>query len=564
MGKVFVFGLDGATFDLILPWCDEGKLPNFRQLLNDGVWAPLASVPSMRSPAAWSTFITGKNPGKHGLYEFYEPIPYSYDVRFVHGGMRHGKSFWSILSDHDKQVGVVNVPMTYPVERINGFMLAGLDAPGPYSRGFCHPDALLNELEEKHGRYVLEPGLTGCIVDGRIDDAVRLLKEELAQKEQVSLDLMKSRPWDFFIVVFRSLDIAQHCFWKYMDTKHPHHDPVEAKKYGLVLLEVYQQIDQSLGRIRAELDDDTVVMVMSDHGFGRKHAANVQLNHWLASQGLLTFCRSRTGTDGRSLATRLMEGVYRQVVRKTPRRVKERLARWLPGLRNRVQTRLVYSNIDWKSTKAYSDSLFAAIRLNVRGRDPQGTVEEGDEYAQIVDQIRGALMECRDSVSGNKIVEQVFHRDEIYHGPHVKDAPDFLIRWKEDEVIHGIAMPEGAPSDATEARASVPGEDPRIISGDHNFYGTFLAAGPGIKKAHKLARAHLGDLAPTILTLFGLPVPADMDGTVLVEAFEDAPDIQATESGSAETSDESAAQQAYSTEDQEVIQQRLRDLGYIE
>ncbi|NIO22274.1 MAG: hypothetical protein GTN76_16490 [Candidatus Aenigmarchaeota archaeon] len=567
--KVFVLGLDGATFDLILPWAAEGKLPHFSRLLAEGSWGPLESVPNMRSAAAWTSFMTGKNPGKHGIFEFFEPIPQTYDLRFIHGEMRKGKTLWALLSGRGKRVGVINVPMTYPAEEVNGFLIAGLDAPGPESSYFCYPAELSEELKRRFGPYILEPGLTGCLVGGKPELAVQKLHQELMQKEKITVYLMQKYKWDFFMVVFRSLDAVQHCFWKYMDPLHPQHNPAEAKRFGSVILEAYKQIDKTVGTIRGALEEDTVLMVMSDHGFGRKHPANNQLNRWLASQGFLHYLDDRTKARTiRRFSTSLLARSYRLLVGKTSRTVKQRLATRFPQLRNRLQSRLCLENIDWSRTKAYSDTLFPNIRVNLEGREPKGIVRPGKEYSQVVERLRKALVECLDAVSGRQIVDRVFHRDELYTGPFVEKAPDLLIRWREDEEIRGIAMGDASMGSAAveESRQLVPGEDPRIISGDHRLHGIFLMAGRPIQKGLRLSNARIIDLAPTILNLFQLPVPSDMDGSVLTEVFQEgtiSTDLPSHINEVIESSDRHA-EEGYSAEEEKAIAKRLRDLGYID
>lgn len=566
--KVFVLGLDGATFDLILPWAAEGKLPHFSRLLSEGSWAPLESVPNMRSAAAWTSFMTGKNPGKHGIFEFYEPIPGTYDVRFIHGGMRRGKSLWALLSQLGKRVAVINVPMTYPAESLNGISIAGLDAPSPESPNFCSPPELIKELESRFGSYILEPGLTGCLVGGKPDLAVQKLQEELEQKEKITIYLMQKYPWDFFMVVFRSLDAVQHCFWKNMDPSHPEHAPAEANRYESVILKAYQQIDQSLGTIRSALEDDTILMVMSDHGFGGKHPANNQLNSWLASRGFLHY-RGDPGQPRafRRLLTGLLGHTYRLLIGKTSRSVKQRLAKRFPYLRNWLQGRLCLAHIDWPRTKAYSDTLFPNIRINLEGREPRGIVKPGKEYRQVTEALRHELEQCRDAVTGRQIVDRIFHREELYKGPFVEKAPDLLIRWKENEEIHGIALSDGPMNSAAleGSRPFIPGEDPRIISGDHRLFGVLLMAGRPIRRGVRLSRARLIDLAPTILHLFHLPIPHDMDGRVLSSVLDKETAslrLSSTRNQIFESSDRPAANE-YSVEEEEAIAKRLRDLGYI-
>jgi predicted AlkP superfamily phosphohydrolase/phosphomutase len=507
--------------------------------------------------------MTGKNPGKHGIFEFYEPIPASYDVRFIHGGMRTGKTLWAILSEHKEKVSVINVPMTYPAETVNGLLISGLDAPGPDSPSFCYPSTLLQELQSQFGTYILEPGLTGCIVGGKPDLAMEKLHEELDQKAKVTTYLMQRYPWDFFMVVFRSLDAVQHFFWKYMDPLHPQYNPTEAERFGTAILQAYQKIDNILGVIWDALEDDTVLMVMSDHGFGRRHPANIQLNQWLAERGYLRFCEEAQANMLNRILTTLLGKAYRLTIGKTSRSAKETLARIFPKLRNRLQSRLLFHNIDWSRTEAYSDSLFPNIRINLEGREPHGIVKNGDAYHRLIAKLRRDLADIRDSVSGNQIVDHVYHRDEIYTGPFAGKAPDLLLRWKEAENIHGIL--KNGVNAQREVKSLIPGEDPRIVSGDHRLHGVLLMAGKPIRQGLRLSRATIMDLAPTILNLFDLPIPADMDGAVLTDVFttEGSRPSRLTHIDEHSELSEQISENGYSSDEEEKVKERLRNLGYF-
>jgi predicted AlkP superfamily phosphohydrolase/phosphomutase len=571
--KVFILGLDGASLDLLLPWVDAGHLPGFARLIGEGGYGTLESVPNQRSAAAWTSFQTGKNPGKHGILEFYDRIANTYDIRFVNARTREGKSFFRLASDLGKRMSVINVPMSYPAEEINGSFLSGLDAPGVNSRGFSHPASLIREVEEAVGSYIIEPGMTGCIVNGDVDRAVEVLFEEIESKKRTSRYLMQKDPWDLFVTIFRSTDAVHHCFWKYMDPTHPQHDPVEAEKYGDVILQAYQKIDAYVSEILEELDSDTLLMVVSDHGCGQKHPASNQLNPWLESRGHLAY--GKPGQGSRGAGSRMLGGIYRWVIAKTPRSTKELLWRLFPGFRDRVQSRLCFSGIDWSRTRVFSDTLFPTLWINVKGRDPCGIVEPGEEYDRLCDEIEADLLQCRDSVTGEKIVDKVLRRDEIYSGPHVHKAPDLLVRWREDILIHGIHIEPrpGAEQDDTAEQEStpfIPGEDFRVISGDHRLNGLLLCRNPqkNVEREH-LHKASLMDIAPTALYALGLPVPDDMDGSVLTGLFDEAyveanpvrysrSDDQSSTRGDGEGTDYDDA------EDEEKVKERLRSLGYLE
>jgi len=569
--KVFILGLDGASLDVLMPWVQSGHLPGFARLIQQGGKGALESVPNMRSAAAWTSFQTGKNPGKHGIFEFYERVPCTYDIRFINARTRDGRSFFKIASDAGKRVSVINVPMSYPAEEVNGAFIAGLDGPGKQSEGFTWPGGLLTEVESHAGEYVIEPGLTGCMVNGDVDSAVELLLQEIESKKRTSRYLMTTYPWDLFVTIFRSTDAVHHCFWKYFDTSHPQYDPAEGAKYGDVILRAYQAIDAFVEEILAALEDDTLVLVLSDHGCGPKHPANNQLNPWLAGSGYLAYEATREGPG--SPLSRLLGAFYKWTIAKTPRSTKELLWRLFPAFRDRVQSRLCFAGIDWQRTRAFSDTLFPTIWINVKGREPQGIVGPGREYEQVCREIMQALLECRDEVSGQPIVEKVFQRDEIYSGPHVDKAPDLLVRWREDTTIRGIRVPgqREAKNPAMERASTpfIPGEDYRIISGDHRLNGLLLFCGPAKGGARNpLREACLLDVAPTVLYALGLPVPDDMDGRVLLELFDDAyvkdhpVSYQRGEAWRPAARSEKSDYQ--DPEEEEQVKERLRGLGYLE
>lgn len=552
--RVVIVGVDGAAPQLIEAWVEEGRLPGFARLMREGVFGRLESVPNMRSAAAWTSFLTGRNPGKHGIYEFYEYAADLQRIRFLKGGDRDGPSLWGLLSASGRRVGIVNVPMTYPAEEVDGFLLAGLDAPGSKSAGFAYPAEILDELESRFGEYILEPGLTGHIVAGNIDVAKAALWEELDQKAAISDHLAAEHDLDLFVTVFRSLDAVQHCFWKYMDPEHPLHDPAEAERHGSVVFQAYKRVDDYLEGLLERLDEETSLLIVSDHGFGPKHAAASQLNRWLEAQGLLRYRR-------RGLLVRLLGSLYRLFVGGTFRRTKETLARLLPFLRNLVQYQLCFADIDWKNTVAYSDTLYPTIWVNRRPEGPFGGAPSQQRYQEIVSRLREQLAECRDAVTGEPIVDRVFEKSEIYQGPHVDRAPDLLIRWREDVTIHGLA---GIDREDAANQTLIPGENPSIISGDHRLHGILFAYGPSIRRGVEVEGARLVDIAPTVLYALDEPVPRDMDGRVLEDLFDESyRSRHAVRFSEPSAGGPEGRSENYSEEDERVIAERLKDLGYL-
>jgi predicted AlkP superfamily phosphohydrolase/phosphomutase len=551
--------LDGATFDIIRPLVDAGRLPAFARMMKEGCSGPLASVPGYRSAAAWTSFQTGTTPGRHGVFEFYEYLPESYSLQFIHGGARHGASLWKLLSEKEKQVVVINVPMTYPAEAVNGVLVAGLDCPSPRSPGFTHPPPIAEELRQQVGEYMIEPGLTGSMIGGRIDEAVSLIEQEFEQKMRVARHLHQTRSWDLFVVVLRSLDAVQHCFWKFADPSHPDHCPSEAKRYGKIIANSYERLDRYLGEWMETLDPtETTLLVMSDHGFGPKNPAAGQLNYWLHTQSLLKF-RNTSPQQPRGL----LGDLYRKVIGRTSRNTKEWMWQKFPWLRNRVQSRLCFANIDWHGTKAYSDSLFANVRINLKGRERDGIVPPGGAHRELVEDIQRRLHDLRDSRTGNAIVAEVLRADQAYPGPFEENAPDLIIHWREDTAISGIRMPDGESTPAW-AHVPIPGEDHRFISGDHRRHGVFLGRGADLHAGMHVDNAHLVDLMPTILHQMGLPVPEGLDGAVLQEIFTSRFNDEHPIRYESPDDSGSPGQKTYGEDETAAIHERLRDLGYVE
>ncbi len=254
--------------------------------------------------------------------------------------------------------------------------------------------------------------------------------------------------------------------------------------------------------------------------------------------------------------------------RKTSRRLKEKLVKLFPEIRNKVQSRLIFAGIDWRKTKAYSDTLFPNIMINLKGREPLGIVSDC-EYTEIIQNLKSDLKECRDSETGERIVEEVFAKNEIYSGSHTDNAPDLLIRWREDIVINGIKFENNNVHDKrlSTSYPLIPGEDPRIVSGDHHLKGILFLKGPYVKQDHVLKGTKIIDIAPTVLYLLNCPIPGDMDGEVPIEAFMESylekKLLRIQKRGIGEKV-EAKTFSEYSTKDSEEVAKRLRDLGYLE
>jgi len=554
--KVLIIGLDGATFDLILPWIKDGKLPHFSLIMENGVYGELKSTIPILTPPAWSSFMTGKNPGKHGVMGFFSREKNGYGVKVTNSTHRGTKEIWTILSENGKKVGIVNVPITYPPKKVNGFMITGMMTTPPKSEDYTYPPFLREELEKIAGRKTLDPLFTylereGVFINEAFDSTEKL--------EKISLFLMEKHKPDFFMVVFNGTDYLQHRFWRHIDPEHPMYEAEKSEKYVKILLRYYQKIDEILRNFIETADDKTMIIVMSDHGAGPLYKY-VHVNSWLMQMGLLKLKRR--------LITRLKHFVYK--IGLSPEKIYNTLfSIRLGSIRiktNRSNTKIraflnnffmSFSDVDWLRTKAYSMGS-GLIYINLKGREPSGTVNPGLEYENLREQIINQLYRLKDSETGEHVIEKVYRKEEIYAGPYLDTLPDIVF----------IPKPKYMTFEEYEFAANSIITRAEAVSATHKLNGILLMKGPGIKKGLCLQNAEITDIAPTVLHFLGLPIPEDMDGKVLVEALTSSylslnSISYSTEVKSAKGSLLGRKEEAYSREDEEELKSRLRELGYL-
>jgi len=564
--KIVVLGIDGGTWDLILPWAEQGRLPHFAMLLKEGTWGTLQStIPPVTAPA-WTSFLTGKNPGQHGLYDFFEINPDNYRIEYSCASSRKAKTIWRILSDRGKRVGVVNVPMTYPPEEINGYMISGMDTPDEDSP-FIYPPSLKEEIWREVGRIRLDIHHLGYMNNDRKRDKV--LKEFIEQEQsrlKLILYLFERDPVDVFMVVFNSTDQVQHHFWHYMDPGHPYFDEKSAKVFGDAIFRIYQCIDEIIGLLLKKFSDETALILMSDHGFGPTSPRNLYINRYLEKIGILSLKDERKSIS-RSFST-FMSKIDHFLRLNLPPDLKRKIAKLFPWARAQLESYLSFSMIDWSKTKAYAieiSSTSPTIWVNLKGRGPQGIVPS-HEYNDVVESIRKALYELRDPIDGSQVVSKIYRKEEIYHGKELNKAPDLILSWWEGK---GFMVKQSFPrrSDKDDVILEYPsgmvqgGQD---WSGTHTPNGIFLFYGKEIRKGERIEGTRIVDIAPTLLYLLKEVVPDDMDGRVLTEIFEKSrEELKPIGYQSVSPEGEEETIDTYSEEDRLKIKKRLQDLGYL-
>ena len=549
MTKLLIIGLDGATFDLIKPWAAEGKLPALAKLMQDGVTGDLEStLPPVTSPA-WPTFMTGKNPGKHGVFDFIRPRAGTFDM--VNASQIKGKLLWEILGEAGYSVGVLNVPITYPPRKVNGYMVPGLLSPDQGKT--VYPPDLLKPYEAELGKYRLTPNVQ--YKAGNEDEFIADLHDLIDTQLRYALRLMKDHPTDVLMLHFLATDNGSHTLWRFMDKTHPRHEPALAAKYGEALLKVYQHLDEAVRQVqaaggRAEDARRPNTIVMSDHGFGPLHRT-INLNILFIEKGLmhlkprfftqLRWWAFRNGLTPATAYKILSKLGLQNITAKVSRKARNEM----------VGKFLSFEDVDWSKTSAYSMGHVGQIYINLQGREPYGSVTP-DRYAEARQQVIDALNTLTDPATGKSLVDRIIPREEAAHGPYADQGADLHL------ILDGYKT-IAFPLFATDGRVLTP--QIRGDSGCHRLHGIFIGSGAAFTQGAAVNNARIIDLAPTILHILNVPVPEDMDGCVLSEALTPEMQARSPQVGAAATT--STAQVDFTDAEQAEVEERLRALGYL-
>jgi predicted AlkP superfamily phosphohydrolase/phosphomutase len=555
--RVLVIGLDGATWDVLDPWIEEGILPNLSHLRKNGSWGILKSTIPPITAAAWGTFATGKRPGKHGVFHFvpiFNPEENDTEPEIVNAKSLKSSAIWDILGHHDRKVILINIPMTYPPRQVNGTMITGLLTPKG-APVFTHPPELSKELSDyiiDLDRFIDEKPFATEPAADTIKPSIGLIEEFRMMMERraiTSLDMMRSNDWDFFMVVFTGTDRLGHYLWVY----HNPPNEIESQEQHLLfkgIKDYYIQLDEIIGELLQTAGKDVTVLIMSDHGMGPDISKRVHGNNWLKSKGWLDIKPMVGGVNNVDRwLTKL--GIPRDKV--------GRLILKIPGL---ASTNLVRqaaeshaSTINEQKSTAYFKKIynnFAGIYIDL----------PSEAKTELVNKIIQALTELVDPENGESVVENVITGTDYYHGPYAKNIPDLIIALKPD---YGWGYQVSSYSSFV---TKLP-----ILSkrGDHRLEGIFLLHGPGVlAQAEPMQGMSIEDLSPTILYLMNLPQPEDMDGKVITEVFQpgtlEAMQIQVDKPIGfwPEENQVSFYEHKLSAEDEEGIRSRLQDLGYLD
>jgi predicted AlkP superfamily phosphohydrolase/phosphomutase len=554
MNKAIVIGLDGGTFDILGPLADQGLLPNIKNLMDSGVWGRLRTVIPPGTGPAWSSIVTGLDPSSHGVFDLIVRADDSYNLAFLNASSLRAPAVWDIVGAFDGKVLVLNVPMTYPPRKVNGYMVSGLLTPLGSSDCTYPPDLLAN-LKRIAPTYQIVP--TQAYSPGRIAKYLDQLEAVIEAKAEVLERLIAEHDWQFVMQVFNETDFLQHALWHVIDTEHPRHNQRDYRRYRDRIFGIYRRIDTLIGKILETVSEDTTIVILSDHGHGPLHEF-IHANNLLLEAGVMNVKR---GIRSRLKYLMFKAGLTPLNVYKAGNALG--LARLRMGLRwtskgYEMLRRLFFSfsDIDWQRTEAYaiSGGVYGGLFINLAGREPTGMVG-GDRYEEVMNRLEQVLRDMTHPGRGDRLVSDVLRREQVYKGRFADESPDmFFLPSRPTMAVFGDF--EFSSNRVVETASE-------SISAQHRMEGVFVARGPGMRQGVEVDGMEVVDIAPLLLYAMELPIPEGLDGTLQRTLFvKDAFDRRPPAYCKAEELPGGAEGGRRSSED-ESIRDRLKGLGYI-
>lgn len=551
--RVVFAGIDGATWDIIEPMVAAGKLPNLAATMRAGAYGPLKSTIPPNSSLAWSSFQTGVHPGKHGIFFFREQDHGSYVRPVVSWNSVQAPSIWKLAAEAGKKVCVITVPLTFPPEKLeNGVMMGGLMTPDRHSE-FIWPPEMRAELEAAVGDVPADNEPEILYHSAGEEQGYRSLFHVIEQLTRIGEYLIEKHKPDLFALVYRQVDLTSHSAWCFQDPEWQKKNPGKWETKRDNLARVYEAVDAGYGRLRAKalaMGGEVAFGTCSDHGFGRI-TNTYYMNTWLADHGYLKLKVGKTRMRLRLWGNKF----WQKVMRKTG--MQTRMA--LKGKRLPNAEQLILQSVDWTKTRAYSSFSGGEdiVLINLKGREPQGVVEPGEEYERLREEIIAKLPEMR-AADGSRVISAAFKREDVWEGPQLHLAPDIQCMTVDTACNMGASPVH--PVHAEEAKEGRPAM--------HRMNGIYAWEGEGIfKRGVRIGGPQIADMATTILHLLGLPIDDHMDGRVMEDCMTDAyrarnpvrrrsghVTLKPRETGSADRSGS----------DEERLMETMRALGYME
>ena len=522
--RVLIIGWDGVDWKVVRPMLDAGELPNLAALIERGAYGDcLSSVPS-HSWCAWPTFMTGLNPAGHGVFDILEHKPGVTKRLPVTYKSIKARTIFDDFTAAGKTQLAVNIPLTFPTPEIKGKVVAGGVLPA--ARSYTYPNELQQELDQ-NAPFPIN-GMSWTTFRNRPEAFLQECVDITAKRQKSMEYMLDTTDWDFACLVYVSTDRIQHCLMEYIAPEHPDYDRLKDSPVAKQTRAVYQQLDDGLAALLKRVDDNDLVMFMSDHGHQPCTRA-CTMDRVLQHLGYAQFSKG-------SFATNLIRwGPGRRIARRIYDLLK---------LHGRVA--LPATPLDWTKSRAYTSvsSTGEGVSINLKGREPQGTVDPKD-YERLREEIFQALSEFRDPENGKAPIGKIYRKEEVLSGEFLDTAPDLLL----------VPAPYYS---LTHAKGMV--EDADWLSGDHRLEGMLVAVGPEVTPGPLQETAYLQDLGPTSLAALGVPSGIERDGKVLRGLVGD----KQLEVNLVDASKGHGGGSGLTSDEETEVEEHLRGLGYVE
>jgi predicted AlkP superfamily phosphohydrolase/phosphomutase len=510
--RVLLIGLDAGDRELIEQWERAGLLPTISKMKASGTWAQLDTTANVLHVSAWPSIFTGTAPDKHGLYHAYvmqaglqtpvRPRPDLCPVPFV----------WKLLDEQGKRCVVMDAFLTCPLKNFKGAQIVDWGSWTWFGPQTILPESLGKEIASRFGPYPSEDHSKVGMTPPPDPEGFRdRLLAAVAKKAEVAQWLMKNQEWDFFLVVFGECHPAGHYFWHFHDESYiAHEDRGEILRN--TLRDVYIALDRAVGQLLETAGEDALVCLVSGDGMGPNYSGSHILTPMLEKMRLL----NDPGVEKKD--TKAKRDVLSTLRGLVPKSLRAAISRTLlpRSVNEKLSMRWKTATIAWDRTRAFiiENANEGFIRINLKGREPEGVVQSGEDYERLRDTLFDTAKSLVNPANGRSAVHQVYKPQEMYQGPCRAQMPDVVITWDPDARVttslgtsaHGVTSSEHAAYEVSP-----------YYTGNHRPNAFAAIVGPGVPSGRVLEGASILDLAPSILVQFGIAPPGHMDGKPLAE-----------------------------------------------
>jgi predicted AlkP superfamily phosphohydrolase/phosphomutase len=532
--KTLFIGLDGATFSVLDPLIEQGVMPFLQSFFAEGVRAGLRTIVPPLTPPAWTSLMTGRTPGQHGVFDFFRmDSPTSRHIRFFNSNDVQCDTVWSLASAGGLRTTTINFPAMFPPPRISGYVVPGW-VPWKQLRLACWPEGLFDKLKAIPGFNQRELAMD-IKLEEKATEGVSNYAElgpwiELHTRREQNLfhvlqHLTEEDPSDLTAVLFDGVDKLQHLCWRFI---RPEDDRPLTEDWELQIrdlcLQYYCSLDNLLRQLCRLAGPEATVVMASDHGFGPTYDV-LHINTWLEQHGYLAWSAAAQSRDTQGA----LLGVG-QVAKHT----------WL---------------MDWDKTKAFATTPTSNGIYIVVSQDGTTPGVPAAEYGAFVRKLSDELRQIPSLQTGEPLVSEIWTRDEVFQGPHGAAAPDLTLILRDGGLVSILPSPEAVTKRP-------------VVSGSHRPVGIFGARGPAFRRGLYAGELSILDIAPTILYSLDLPLPAELQGRLPAEIYQEAVlaanPVRKVAVGAVPAGSQENAPIPAEMEDEETVLARLRELGYIE